>query len=838
MLCAGSEYTGSFQKCTFSSGGVYVVHGAAVTLLECRIDSCQPAVTVTGDATSATLIKCTLSNNLTGVVVDGGAVFAAESCHIEQSRAPLIVNDAGSHATMADCTIDGATRADVVPGEALVTARDGSVLLQRCSITRFHFTVQALGPATRFEGHHLTIRKSLSLGFLSARVRALFRDTELDMSRKGHPVERALGIGLGSLRGSGGGVRLQLERCLMHGDVMRGIAVEDGSSVSAHLCRFNSGGHVLSTGRDGGRVAVSHCSGYGKQLCFWIGGGSPARVKGGDYSSEGSVFVVAEAARAQLVQCTMRGLSMEELVGVVSAHDGSVVHIRECDIRDGTAGVSAVKSTVYVTDTVVSDMRVAVPPRSQWGGAAGGPRKGGGGYMVHAGFLSIRRGRVHRCDKGIVVQGDLLNVLPVTLQVTGAVVEADLRGLIAESGCDVTVEGCEFLGPDCERTAPSAYDVDKPPEVPVGVSCDGMGGASLADCVVDGFWYGLRARMQKVVHLRDCSFWCAQKGYTGVWVVSSADLQGCKFQGWGGVEVEGDGTCALRRCQFLALQDTAVKASGTACVKLTDRNVMEGCARGLALHDRAAVGLQDCDIADADIAVGVHGGACTLSAKRVTARGANFGVLCDFAGRGTGSLKLVDSQLNCSVDALTVIGGVPEAVLLRCNLSGGSTGVHVLPGAALRLRESTVSECAKGVSVGVSRGDLMNGCDVCGLAGPEALAEARQALMKSGGRLHEDARCAHQGAVARLTMVNVTVSECGDTGVFVFPHGIVDASGVAVKRCGAGFLVHEIDERNTFTDCRAVACKAPVELWRTVSAHGGDPLLWGEHPGIVAVDEE
>lgn len=184
VLCAGTEFSGTFQNCTFYDSSAY----EAVTLLDCDLDGGQPCITVSGDSTSATLIDCTLRNSLNCVVVTDGAACAASACRIKGSGASIVVNDSGSHVTLVDCESIGSTKAagSLVP--RAVVARESSVLQHRCTITGFDGAIHAFGRETRIEGHHLVNTVSVSFCSVYAHAHAMFRECDLDTGGMGPEV--------------------------------------------------------------------------------------------------------------------------------------------------------------------------------------------------------------------------------------------------------------------------------------------------------------------------------------------------------------------------------------------------------------------------------------------------------------------------------------------------------------------------------------------------------------------------------------------------------------------------------------------------------------------------
>lgn len=498
---------------------------------------------------------------------------------------------------------------------------------------------------------------------------------------------------------------------------------------------------------------------------------------------------------------------------VVSVRRQSVVHLLGCELKEGTTGVHAVNSTVVSVDTVVSDMRKAVPapghgPVSNKVDLCGGE---GDAYMLTGGSVRIVRGRVHRCDSGVFVRGGPSASAWMTADVSGTVFETDLLGMTAEDACIVTVTECEFLGPLCERSAQSPHDVNTPPEA-MGVLCLGDKRVSMVGCSFDGFGCSVQAGAQDGIDLRDCTFRNCRVGAGSVVVYAAADLESCQFYGHDGIVVRKCGAVSVKGCRFIEIQGTALHADHSSRVQVTEHTVMQGCTIGVNADDCATVALQDCMISGGDTAVSVYGSDCTVTAKRVVAGGSTYGVITNPDETGSATVKLVDSSVSGGTMAVAVGGYASGVVLLRCRVENSLSGVFASPGGTIRVKESRVSRCRNGVVIGRNEDCIRNAV----------------------GLVH----VARKDAVARVTLSDVTVSESLVTGVAVHMHGCVKASGVTVRRCCTGFAVQLLVACNQFIGCRAVACATPAKGWRWQAASMHDLPVPETLPGIEAVPDE
>lgn len=149
---------------------------------------------------------------------------------------------------------------------------------------------------------------------------------------------------------------------------------------------------------------------------------------------------MTEGARVQLVRCTRRGPSREELTYVVSISEGSAVHLLGCEVTGGSDGVYAVNSTVVSMETILSGRTLPTqhrPPLSQEGRPA---RRSG--YLLEDACGSILRGRVHGVEIGLFVHcsysGPGTCTTP-TVDAARTVFEPALCGVTVEDARTVTM---------------------------------------------------------------------------------------------------------------------------------------------------------------------------------------------------------------------------------------------------------------------------------------------------------------------------------------------------------------------------------------------------------------
>lgn len=843
-MCAGAQYSGTFQNCTFQASAVYAVHGAAATLRGCTIHGSRIAITLSGDATLATLTDCTFDGCHTGIVTERGAAVAAKDCLLEHAEAGVVVNCPGTRAVLENCTVRGGL---VRPfGGRGVSGCHGSIHLRTCRISRFIWAVVGSCDTTRIEAHQLQVAECMCGILLTSRARCLVRESTVRTDlRLGDNYIAA--VTLCAEKGGEGGARMQLERSTVHSDTLCGLITENASGLAAKLCQFDCSEEVARSGSKGGQVSLSHCHGKSQQSCCLWAGTATARLRltGGRYEGGATACALDSSARLTAVDCELCSRCEPSGIGVVSVGAGVRAWLLRCHVHHGTIAVSALEATVHASDVVVSDVRAVVPyeegaPRT---GVARCSHLGGAGFSCMGGRMVIKGGKVQRCVVGVEAKGN--GGRAASIAIRGVAFSDCVVGVDSLSGSAADVTRCEFRslkreawgGPQDRAALIDASYKLFPDATDVGVAIRGSDCSSVEHCMVEGFSVGISARSAAGVGVHHCGVTVTRAD--GVCILASAKvtIEDCSCRGAQGVLVDGvqvleGAECSIRRCHFRALNSSAVMAYGHGCsVKVMDSEV-QSCACAVTVSKQAEAAIQDCEVRGSWIGMRVHGCGSALSAKRVTVVAQQFGVHLPFsAGPGSPAVvKLVDSVFSGGTTGVCVGDAVAEVSVVRCRIFDTLTGMLLCGPSVGRMKASSVTGCKSGVVVGeVLKGFDPELCTACGRTGAAAVRHAYEALLGSGGVSPPGARCAHDGAIAKMSMADVEVTRCEHYGVLVNANGFLDARGVTVQSCWTGYVRYVVAKRSVYQNCKAIACTSPAVEFHRLSADvseepGGTPI--------------
>lgn len=189
-MCAGPQFSGTFQNCDFKSSPIYVANGARATLTDCTAHAAQPALTLSGAGTSAHLSGCSIDSCFSSIMVDRGATVAAHNCWIEETDAAVVLCSAGGHASLDSCYLRGSSNWGSVGGLAVQVL--SSSISRRASADTFHDDAkrfyqnclyQFLGYFSLeigYDEQYITrARPPLSAGAARQRVPAALRDLDV-----------------------------------------------------------------------------------------------------------------------------------------------------------------------------------------------------------------------------------------------------------------------------------------------------------------------------------------------------------------------------------------------------------------------------------------------------------------------------------------------------------------------------------------------------------------------------------------------------------------------------------------------------------------------------------
>lgn len=821
VICAGPQHSGTFQNCKFDDTAVYIVHGAAAMLHHCRFFACQPGLTASGGATAATLASCTFDGCPTGIVAECGASVIAHGCRLTRTSAAVVSNGPGTRVTLQHCVIANDLAGARVGTAA--TARGGTLLLRSCRLQGFTIALTAIGRTTSVEADTVTFTDSPQGAMLSTYSRAAFRRCTFLCDRSGPKVQIPMAVFLGTRDGVNGGGRAQLERCRIKRGTVRGISLQDDGAVAARLCRFDCTEEVLASGRHGGHAALAHCTGVstGTRVCVRIE--SPAgllRLDGGSYEGSTVACLAERGARLSAAGCELSSRGVRGDGGVVIVREKACARLSWCHIHNGCAGVQATDSTVHATEVSVCDIQVRpiVSPGHE------GPRRGQApdavAYHISGGSTVVKGGSVEHCSIGLSAKG---GTAPLTLE--GVMFRDCVRGMEITSGVRADVVECEFRGlkRECKRgVLQDLRCTDRLSDFMTGLVLAGCGSSSVRRCVFEGHHCDIAASSPHGIVIQDCQFTGGDTKGVCVEAEGVVLVEGCSMTGAEGVRAQRGATCTIRRCRLVGMTGDCITANECSSVKVLGDTTVNGTADGLVARQNSKLEVLDCHITGVLMGILSFAGGCVLTAERVTVSASVIGV-CAHSRTGTPvDVKLIDSEFSGVQAGVHVADTGGSVAVVRCRVSGGHTGIYLGGAVRGRVLESVITRCAIGVVVGETDEDVEQVCEVCGVRGKAALVRAYQALL---GTAAASGRCAHDGCVARATLVRVDVEACSKWGVAVLPHGCAAAQNVTARACGIGFFVRVAGKSSTFEECRAIGCMYPVNGRRHVSANDDSMVL-------------
>lgn len=827
VVCTGPAHTATFHRCKFDDCPLYAAHGAAITLTRCHLACGIPTLVASGPGTVVTLRMCSIKSRGPAITVEGRATLLAAALRLRGAPQTMImfVNDAGSRVDFRDSTIRGGVRGTRATFAAWVTG--GHVSLRDCGVSAVDMAVYALTPATTVEvvGGYI---EECKWGVCAASgARATLRDVEFDQTAVGaDELSRPVAVSLGKSHGPTGGAG-QVERCAMYGPEGYGVNVSYGARGAVAGCRVMCPAGGVTVNSPESRVVVAGCAiGDSVEACKVCSKDAVMRVERCEVEGVGGALI-AVGGSLVVVDTRVHGGGRDAVNGLVAAEGGGAMTLLRCDVEASGVGVRVTVGTARAVDTRVAGMTAKllglVPLQP-----SGLQLTCGTGYACMGGLLEVVRGTVDDCVVGVMVRGGGARHRG-RLKMNGV----DLRnyhvGLRAYDGAEVEVADCGFTAGRC-----TSQDLVESDPVGPGVGyvaaavLYGVASGGVRRCRFEGNWWDVAAaRARAPVVVTGCEHRSSAPGGVCVNTMGDAVVEACTFEGVErGVTFAG-GVCTVRDCVFGPGVSTSA-IDGEVDGRATVTNcTFRGANLGVRLCGTAAAHAQDCVMADCAVAafdLDGGGGACWLAAKRVEIRGGMHGVTARSQTSARPSVKLVDcSVANIQKQAVHLSGA--EGVLLRCQLDQCGVGVCLDRGASGRVRKSTLSECAGGLRVEARDAELE--CGACGRAGQASLQAAARALRAAGGDERAGARCAHEGATARLVLEEVEVKGCAGDGLVVGPFGHVTAKDV--RLVGSGAVVTSLVERSRFEGCTVEAAAgfrqggqaAPVQGWRYVSAGAG-----------------
>ena len=854
VICAGPDFRGSFQRCTFYACTVYVVHGAAAALSDCAWRACLAALIAHGPATNATLTGCSFQTCRYCVIAEAGASAALHSSELLGTiAAAVIANDPGSHISADDCTLSGTgsqgTNSPCTTNEGTcLRMHGGTARMRRCHVTGFRRATDATGASTSLEVCETSIRCAEACTLAEGAQGAL---SDVHFRGEGDPDAIAVRLERAPPPGSRGAARLQMTRCDVRSRDGLAVRVGEGSAAALLLCRLRSYYGMVVHGC-GSRAVVSHCDARGKEVsCFVNYAGAALRIEGGQLEAVGPACVASGGAEVAAVDVCFRGgmlpgPGVTERDAAVAVEDGARGHFLRCDIPEGYIGMHVNCARARVKDSRVANMSAVASgtAKARQSEHVDQPlvTDAPTAYVCRGGQIDVEGGSVEDCMFGV-----LTSAAPdgggaqADLRMHGVVLTGYSRAVQAHEAARAEFVGCRFEGHAGIRAASRAYLAahgEDHTTLEGGISLCGVQAAAVRGCTFRDNMQDIFVDSDVSVKIEECSFEGPISGdrESCVRVRANAAFEGCHFSR-SEVAVISDvpvATCAVRKCTVGAGVKEAFVASGGASVSVVDCEIhATGC--GFFAASGGKLVAEDCECSAGSVALLVGQGGGTLHAKRVKAHGGTCAA--GACAAGSGDLKLVSCDLSSSWRGVQVAGVQKTASLLHCTVAAQEIGVDVSDGADMTVRETQISQCTTGVHVGEAPCDFEAPCGVCGRSGPEAVQHAWGALLARGVAEGRGARCVHEGAQTHAALDAVQVRDCSVIGVSVTKHGVVTARRLDVAGCLVGFHVQRaaLAEKSCFSKCKVAGVPGGVAT-RGFMCHGPNEHDLAQHEKVQGVE--
>ena len=857
-MCAGPDFRGSFQRCTFNACTLYLVHGAAVALSDCAWRGCRAALIAHGLLTTATLTGCSFHACRFCVIAEAGASAALWSSELHGvTSTAVIANDPGSRISADGCTVTGSAGSPFATEESTwLRMHGGTARLRRCHIADFPHTAIAAGASASLELCATSIRCAEACSLEDGARGAL---SGVHFCGQGPPGAIAVRLECEPPEGcqpdSRAAARLQMMRCDAQSPDGVAVRVGEGSAAALLLCRLRCSRCVVMHGC-GSRAAVSHCDARGEDICCYVSSPLAAlRVQGGQVAAAGAAVVAIEKATVAAAGACFRGGMLPKLGGTrpdaaVNILDGASGRFLRCTIPEGFMGIFVNRGQVWAKESRVANMNAMLPARDQQCHPASRPHVADppAAYVCTGGRLDVEGGSIENCMIGVItapvrgVTGPLAE-----LRMHEVVLKRYSRAVQVHDAARADIVECRFEGHAGIRPTSRASLTAHNPDLMVagvegGIALRGVQTAVVRGCAFRGHGQDIFVQCDVSVRIEECSFEGAPSGGRESCVKTFGDtaVEGCRFaDAMCAVFADGPAaSCMLRRCTVGGGVQQAFSVSGGASMSVIHCEV-HATTQGLVVTGGGKLAVQDCECTAAMTALLVGEGGGVLTAKRVKAHGGGLGAAACAAGNG--ELKLVSCDLSGPQRGVQVAGAGNKASLLRCTVTADQVGVAVHNGAAAKVRDSQISRCHMGVKAGEFPCDFEGPCGFCGRGGPAALQHAWDTLLERGATRGRGARCVHEGAQTRVTLEAVQLHDCGDMGAFVSKYALLSAHLVDVSGCPLGFHVERAvsAERSDFADCKVVGASGVVGTCG-ILCHGpneGDRLEYEKVRGVEVVAE-
>lgn len=164
--------------------------------------------------------------------------------------------------------------------------------------------------------------------------------------------------------------------------------------------------------------------------------------------------------------------------------------------------------------------------------------------------------------------------------------------------------------------------------------------------------------------------------------------------------------------------------------------------------------------------------------------------------------------------AVSITGAGGDVSFDRCKFSRFPHGVSLQGACMMRMRDVEIADGEYGVHLGPPGTGSMP-CWACNRHGIVAERAAWDAARGACGAV-AGALCAHDGAIARMTMQRVTVDDMNGPGIGVWEAGHLTAADVHVLRCEPGLDIAYVREPSVFARCTVTARRGvpATDIWR------------------------
>lgn len=821
------------------------MHGASVQLRHCKFTIAQIALVASGQGTCATLRECVVASCMCGVIVEAGATLLAHSTRFDDAfRAAHVHGDSAvkcmreqTRAEFDDCDISCKPTARVsvddqeAGGANGLKASNACVRLRRCGMTRYKggmhadgatmevsrcalsecvMGITAAGPS-RVAARDVYIRADAVASSGPSTVDA--GDVEgsaaafvvRGMTSRGHNANR---------RPEPGRSMAQVERCDMLGSGTTGMHVDTAARAAVALCRVLCDTSGVTAATAGTAVTLRQCqiAGTGRALSVRHAGCSMRAhacvVKGIKCA------IWAWGGSTTLVDTTVRGTYGKVLDGLVAALEGADVRLLRCAVSEGFAGVRAINSNVSAKDTRVSRIMTTSMSQVQHRGLQ---TVSGAGYVCQGGRLQVTGGCIENCVFGVAMaDGHEGKLMHACVQLSGVTVRDYFTGVQTyDAACEFSAADCAFVAGECESQLQDTYDPHpcgeewNPAERKVGVSLFPARRGAFERCTFASHWVDVVVDSVEPVRVSECAFRDAALRSSCITVRTDAVIENCRFhnvvQGVlvdRGVKVEVQG-CEFRDVSISAL--TCEAGAVHAVVTVAECKIVR-CDRGVWVKDGAAVTIRDSTMEDTLSGVPITGEGCRCNLDRVVMKRSGNAVRAEGGGADMPEVHATDCLFSeMSAEAVSFLSA--RGSLTRCRIDGAVVGVWVEWAGSACMHDCAVDRCKIGVMVSDFEEVLEDKCERCGVAGADSLAAAwrmHEAHARGTAQGRAGARCAHEGALAKLLMDDVRIAKSESDGVFVGSFGYLNARGVHVSGGvgdAVGFRLHRLVRASRFQNC-------------------------------------